>query len=308
MTDARIRTFAATVCAVVIGFVVQTAESIVFHGTGDANHNTTAPTGTYADSGWQWQGDWSLGSGTPISAKHFITAKHFWPSAGTKFVYDGVQYEVEDGYDDDPSSDLRIVEIQGVFPEWAPLYTGSDEIDLEAVLLGRGYSRGSEVTIGGESKGWLWDSGGQGTRRWGTNTVSGTADGGVLLTFTFDAGAGGDECTLAIWDSGGGVFIKDGDTWKLAGMNYSVDGPFDEDGDDEDSFDASLFDKGGAWEKTSGTWTYNSDGEEDIPGLLYATRISDRIAWIHGVIPEPATLSVLALGALALLRPRRRRV
>ena len=35
--------------------------------------NKSAPTGTYANSGWQYQGNWNGFLGTPISSKHFIT-------------------------------------------------------------------------------------------------------------------------------------------------------------------------------------------------------------------------------------------
>lgn len=296
------RLVAAGFCAVTV-LAPGPAKGIVFHATGDANHNTTAPTGDYEDSGWQWQGSWSLGSGTPISAKHFITAKHF--TTASKFYFDGVFYDYEAHYND-PNSDLRIVEIQQVFPTWAPLYTKSDEVGKELVMYGRGYSRGDAVSVDGESKGWEWDASGQGTLRWGTNVVSGTADSGALLAAAFDADAGGDESHLALWDSGGGVFIKDGTAWRLAGVNFTVDGEFDENGDDDDSFLAALFDKGDLWEKTTGTWVFNTDTADDIPGHSYATRISENLAWIQSVIPEPGTAVVLGVGGLCIFLRRRR--
>ena len=150
------------------------------------------------------------------------------------------------------------------------------------------------------------DATGQGTRRGGTNAVSGTANGGGLLAATFDAGAGGDECHLALWDSGGGGFIKDGTVWRLASVNDRGDRPFDESGDDEDSFDAALFDKGDLWEKTTGAWAFNTDTEDDIPSHFYTTRISENLTWIQSVIPEPGTAVVLGIGGLCVLLRRRR--
>src|SRR3954452_20003180 len=43
----------------------------------NANRNTSAPTGTNLNSGWQWQGQWGGFLGTVISKKYFITADHF---------------------------------------------------------------------------------------------------------------------------------------------------------------------------------------------------------------------------------------
>src|SRR4051794_1394250 len=51
--------------------------AVVFSDTGDPAVNTTAPTGTLLNSGWQLQGNW-LGAftGTPIGTHYFITAQH----------------------------------------------------------------------------------------------------------------------------------------------------------------------------------------------------------------------------------------
>jgi hypothetical protein len=77
-------------------------------------------------------------------------------------------------------------------------------------------------------------------QRWGTNTVTAIVNGdtifpsggigggtiGDLLKCAFDASAGADEAHLSAGDSGGGVFVKQGPVWKLAGINYAVDGPY----------------------------------------------------------------------------------
>jgi hypothetical protein len=54
------------------------------------------------------------------------------------------------------------------------------------------------------------------------------------------------------------------------------------------------------------------DEDQDIPSGFYAERVSSRAGWIGSVVPaaspvpEPATLSLLALGAILVLGRRRR--
>jgi len=47
-----------------------------------------------------------------------------------------------------------------------------------------------------------------------------------LLKLTFSRNGLTNEGALSGGDSGGGVFINDSGKWKLAGINYLVDGPF----------------------------------------------------------------------------------
>ena len=81
------------------------ARAIIFYSTGDLNYNTTAPSGTLASSGWQYEGTWGDFIGTPIALKYFITASHIFVQPGTPFVFRGVFYTVITNYDD-PASDL----------------------------------------------------------------------------------------------------------------------------------------------------------------------------------------------------------
>jgi hypothetical protein len=283
-------------------------EAVLFHSTDDPNFNTTAPTGSLTNSGWQWQGNWrGIYLGTPIASNFFITAGHINGNVGEVFSFGGTNYTTTARYTTG-SVDLAIWQIDGSFPTWAPLYDKSDELGQSLVDIGRGTQRGAQVVVDGELKGWLWGTGDT-KWRWGENEVTNIvfqAGYGSLLYATFDAGAGVNECDLSDGDSGGGLFIKDGAMWKLAGINFAVDGYFNTT-NTGDGFNAAIFDAGGLWYGSAGDWTFITNQSYDIPTGFYATRISSNYDWIQGIIvPEPATLLLLA-GALPLLCARRHR-
>jgi hypothetical protein len=97
-------------------------------------------------------------------------------------------------------------------------------------------------------------------------------------------------------DSGGAVFIQDGSTWKLAGINYAVEGPFALNSSGSSQFLAALFDTSGYFEQASaGTWVPVSG-----PSAFYSTLISTNVPWITSVIPEPGAWGALT-GLLLLL-------
>jgi hypothetical protein len=313
------------------------ARAVIFYSTGDPTHNrNTAPTGPLAGSGWQYQGYFGNFLGTAISPKHFITAVHIGV-ADTNFVsksfFNGgvvdVTYPVDTtfngglGYRNIPGTDLRVYQITGTFPEYAPLYTKTDEVGKGLVVVGRGTQRGVAVIVESELKGWRWGPG-DGQARWGTNTVSAAAGSGAgdMLVAEFNAGAGGDEAHLSSGDSGGAVFINDGGIWKLAGINHGVDGMFDTNGvEDLNEFNATLFDMGGLYvgsdnpppPATGPIWTFIPNSETDIPSAFYANRISSYaddiydIPEVGALIPEPATGALLLPASLLLLRRRRPR-
>ena len=87
----------------------------------------------------------------------------------------------------------------------------------------------AEVQVNGVLHGWQWGDS-DSVQRWGRSIVAsivpnsaGTAD---LLRMVLKAKSAASGVHLSSGDSGGPVFIKDGKFWKLAGVNYSVDGPY----------------------------------------------------------------------------------
>ncbi len=302
----------------------QPCQAIVFEATADPNHNISAPTGAFANSGWQYEGMYGSYLGTMIAPQYFITAQHIG-TQGTTFTSSGifnggsdVTYNVDTaangglGYWDISGTDLRLYKIQETFSAYAPLYTGSSEVGMTMEINGRGGPRGADVIVSGTLQGWE-DTSPDGVARWGSNTVSSIYSSAVgnLLTATFSASGTAEEATLSNGDSGGGVFVDDGGIWKLAGVNYSIDGMFDTNNTvgDGSEFNAALTDRGGLYQGSdSFGWTFIPQLPLDNPSSMYASRISTSSSEIMAItmVPEPgsALLAMLALSAGLFQRRR----
>jgi len=262
---------------------------------------------------------------TVISKKFIITAKHIGAKPGNVFRINGENHRTVSSWSD-PNSDLQIFQTVGSYYFAAPLFKDTTEVGRSVVLYGRGGTRGEEVSVNGHPKGWKWTTQ-DGVLSWGRNAISNVVSGGVnnssLLKFNFDPNGTTYEGTVTGGDSGGGVFIKQGTAWRLAGVNFSADGQFSYNQDGSDSFNAAIFDRTELWTQGYGF----AQAGNPIPTAAYATRISSRIPWIFdvlngriaadppagtrgyggGLAPEPATSLIAATFAVVgLLRPRRR--
>ncbi len=275
-----------------------TVRAVLFESTGDPAYNTSAPSGALTKSGWQYEGFWSTSLelstnlyaagnflGTPIAPQFFITAAHIYGSTNDVFVFHGVAYHPVAQFTS-LDSDLSIWQVAETFPYYAPLYTSSGEANSPVAVFGRGTQSGEPVVVGGQTNGWLWVEPSDSVERWGESQVSSITNGGTgvgdLLRCTFDAGVGSNACDLSEGDSGGGLFIEDGGVWKLAGINYGVDGPFSN-AVNGTAFNASLLDVRGLFAEISGSWQFMS-GAQPIPTAFYSTRISANLDWIESVI------------------------
>ncbi len=305
-------------CALlVVGGVLcggSSAWGIIFYDTADVTHNReVAPGGAWAGSGWQWQGTFGNYLGTMISPRHFITAKHFgvdstfinrrayFTGAGSDAIYHTNPHVNGGlGYWHLAGTDFRILEIYGEFADYAPLYTvsteASNEVGKQLVVFGRGRQRGVEVQSLGQPRGWKWVENDR-RARWGVNDVDSIVDLGAsygdALVFDFDAVVGQEECQLALYDSGGGVFIKDGATWKLAGINFFVDGYYDTNDTcgDGSHFDAAMFDATGFYigQDNAGCdqWDLILPLSNAAQSRSFVSRISASAGTIQGII-QPA--------------------
>jgi len=321
---------------VVIGwlFSVQPAKGVLFYEDVATDHNAAAPTGFFENSGWQYEGYFGGFLATMISPFHILTSKHGGTSS--TFIYDTVFSGVETvtynvdasvneglGYWDIPGTDMRIFQLEGgnPLPTYAPLYTKSQELNKSFIVIGRGGVRGDPVYLAPDGlKGWK-TSGSDGVARWGRNTIDSilnVRDVGDLLVADFDAALGVDEAHISVGDSGGAIFVNDNGVWKLAGINYGVEGYWDDDNivGDGQEFAAALFDKGGFYKGSDATgWTNVANNSTNRPSELYMSRVSTSSGYINSLVettlpaipvPEPGGALLLCVGGFTALLTYRR--
>lgn len=263
--------------------------AVMFLETGDPAHHTTTPGD---NSGWQYEGKFMTFLGVPIAPHFFITAKHFGGTVGTTFDFRGEIYTTIAKHDS-ASTDLTIWEVDHSkpFPNYAPLSSGTADVGATATIMGRGTRRGAEYSLSGVPRGWLWGPSDD-VQRWGRNIVDVVIDGGPtygeLLYMNFDNPGIEHECHLSVGDSGGGVFVLEDGLWRLAGINFSVDGPFREVVGGP-SFMAALYDARGLY--LDGQTEPVPDPGGNNPSGFYASRISASLPWITGLAPAASSLA-----------------
>jgi hypothetical protein len=208
-------------------------------------------------------------------------------TVGDPFIFGGTSYSTT-AFFDDLSTDLRICEVDGTFPSWAPIYRLGGEVGQTLVVFGEGVGRGNPVQVDGVTKGWMWGSG-SGTMRWGQGSFSSVVNGGAywgsLLYSPFQVGAGPNEVDLVNGDSSSPVFINDASGWTLAGIAAAVDGPFNTT-DMGSGFSAAIFDASGLYvfDSGGGKWVLIPDVGSVATGF-YSTRVSAWGAWIDSIVP-----------------------
>lgn len=175
-----------------------------------------------------------------------------------------------------PTADLAVIQLdRSTGLTGYPLYTGSDEKGKIAILTGYGVSG-----VGRPEAGFP-----RGTLRVGYNRIDAAGDG--TLTFDLDAPTSAGyygslgrsyEALPAPGDSGGATFISlDGELYLAGVHSYITD--------------------------INGSGVYPDWGDQagDV-------RVSDNAAWIDAHrLPEPATLSMMVMGGLVLLRRKKKR-
>lgn len=273
------------------------AMALIFFGTADPAFHTTAPTGEYSESGWQWLVDGGF-CATVIGPHHIVSARHLGLTAGIQFRYKGLLYEAI-RVASPGTGDLSLLEIAGRMPDAAPRYRGTNEIGSTLFMTGRGTPRGEPVygppPDGTRLQGWRWGNA-PGDLRWGTNSVAETylakptdpITGDYLVSYFTDQG-GNDLTTLSIGDSGGGGFIRDDDgTWKLAGINYGVEAVFNTT-TTGDGFYAALYDRTGFYEfdDDQKAWIIDPTQAEQPGTSFLLTRISSYNDWLDTELARP---------------------
>ena len=269
-------------------------DAVVLYATGSPSANITEPTGPLADSGWQYEGTFGSVLGTPIAPQYFLSAKHVG-MAGSVIVFRGQSYTVANGFGE-PTGDLQMWRITGTFPDFAPLYAKKDEVGKPLVVIGRGTQRGGEVSLSSVLKGWA-PGAGDAVQRWGQNTAALVFEYGPdndLIVSDFDQDGGPNEAHLTSGDSGGAIFMQDGATWKLAGINFAVDTVLRYDGPGlYTTIQAPLFDCRGFFYISSQNPTVYTEiaGAAPVPTSFYASRISKKLPWIYSITDPAGSLA-----------------
>lgn len=281
------------------------ASGLIFRdGLSPVANTRSAPTGVYEGSGWQHQVRYLTSHATIISPKHFITAAHLGTNqeqVTQQAFFNGVElktFAVKGTPARIGTSDLRVFEIWETFDDYAQLYTKSDEAGKGMVVHGRGIDRDEEVA----GRGWKWGAYATQRSRWGRNEIGGiiaSSNGYELLHFDFSDVLGQDEVMISPRDSGGGWFIKDGSTWKLAAVSFAVDSSYSstEVPSDQNRFNGVFYDAGGLsiGSDNSGWNLIPLVGESQDPSDLsfyrqtngYGSRISESAGEIQTII-DPA--------------------
>lgn len=282
-------------------FPVLSADGLIFiDGSSPAPNTETAPGGSLAGSGWDFQVNYLNYHATVISPKHVITARHLGASQKvlTRPVIFGATEEETYAIKGERiligDTDFSIFEVWETFATWAELYHGDDEAGRELVIHGSGVDRGSEIP----GVGWRWGTGESRKSRWGRNVIKGalTSNGKDFLYFSFDDLPGQDEVMATGGDSGGGWFIQEEGVWKLAAVSSAVDafysqGPLPT---NANGFRGAVYDGSGLFygSDAEGWKLIPTTGESGDPEEIefyrqshtYGSRISSRLEEIKAVI------------------------
>lgn len=282
-----------------LGYLLATlsARAIIISG-GDGGGNTNAPVD---DPGWDNIGRLQSvpSSVTYLGSNWFLTAYHVqYYDQPTGVLLHGSTYAVD-------TSSWQRLSYAGTNADLAMFrvttaVTGLPTLTLRSsvlaegsavTMIGDGRDRQGDLTCwnsawqvtnsaAGVYSGYYWAAS-AGTKRWGENTTdfSGWVDDGFGSTYafrtTFDANGGASEAQGAIYDSGGGVFYKNGANWELAGLMLTIDEYAGQ------PLESAVF----------GNTTFMADlapYHDQIVGIM--------------AIPEPSGIFVMGLGALLIAR------
>jgi hypothetical protein len=257
-----------------------------------------------------------LGSGTLIAPNWVLTAGHVVDSANTmKYTVGGKSYtgsrwfaypswtgNLASGYD------IGLLQLSSSVSGIAPAtrYTGTAEIGKTGTYTGYG------MTGTGNTGANKYD----GKKRAGQNVLdrfySGNSTTGLILLSDFDnprntrdnwygsATPLNLEYLIAPGDSGGGVFVDFGAGPQLVGVNSFV---MSRDGKPNSDYgDAS----GAARVSPYNGWIDSVlSGALQRAGIYETGNLTGMVGGTLSAVPEPASLSLLVLGTVALLRRRR---
>jgi len=258
-----------------------------FAAVGKVLTSTRAGSGTVIANGWWVLTAAHLVAGAPVSSISFEIGASTY-TAQNVFIhpsYPGGPL---------PTADIALIELNapvaGVTP--AQIYTGTNEIGKHGHSVGYGLT-------GTGTTGFINNT--YGTKRAMRNVIDliilpngATNPNGTILLSDFDSPSGTNnslgssssptpldlEGMVAPGDSGGPVFIEEGGIWYIAGVHSFLADP--------------------------GPPTGNGQVDARYGDIMGSTRVSSYAGWINSTVPEPASMTALAIGLIGLLARRRR--
>jgi len=262
--------------------VASPAPALVFHPDGEPNLVTwTDRPPQNAIGRWGYNA-----SCVVISSNCVITTQHQGGNINTIVEIDRTKYTIAQIWQHE-TADLRLVKLFGAnLPNFVGIYEKPNEPGREIVIGGYGVGTGAPLKTNGKTYGYEWGHIDSRALRIGTNRIESTQDDNELEGLTsdvivadFDGLHEGSPTTYetipAVYDSGGGCFVKQRRTWKLAGLSRAVE-PHYEQGHDDDPNHA-LYE----------SW-FRDRSDPSTPDADYfdAVRISSYAQWINDRIPS----------------------
>jgi hypothetical protein len=204
--------------------------------SGDGTGNSTAPAD---DPGWTHVGARGGLNAVYLGYGWVVTAAHVGPgpvSLGGTTYPDVPGSYVAVIHSGSTQADLGVYRIDP-YPHGIPaleIPTSPAAVGAEVMLIGRGKPRGPATQWMGID-GWEWGLGA--VKRWGTNEIGADLGPGPPVNTTdlvigslttrslvadFSENAPGDEGIVTVGDSGGGLFVHDGSSWKLGGVSFAL--------------------------------------------------------------------------------------
>lgn len=246
MTHYRLSTLAAA-AALITACAPTPARAVLLFG-GDGSPNLSAPTGQYANSGYDnaaFYLNYNIDPNVctwPISPTWAIRAQHTVQEGTGSILQDGIPHTIVRTVNL-PGTDLALSEVDTPFPRYSQMYQGVAAPGSEEMIFGHGFqNKGAPIYTPGTTDhlaGWTFANT-YNQYGWGRNLLQETTNVQIgssvtnCLYSTFNAPTlddgtpnpqflGNDEATAAFGDSSGGVFIKQDGVWKLAGCIYAID-------------------------------------------------------------------------------------